>query len=505
MATPTYELLSPLDHAFLALEGPTTCMHVAATAVLDAAPLSTPEGGIDMARIRAYVASRLSAIPRYRQRLAWVPVENRPVWIDDDHFDLEFHVRHSSLPKPGTTAQLQELCARFLERPLDRSRPLWEMWVIEGVAGGRFALHMKVHHCMVDGIAGVDLMSALFRITAESHVDPIEPWVPRPAPSEGQLLRDEMRRRLKMSARALASVPQWLSGARETQDVVARRLNNVWDLLRTGLSQPAATPINQTISPHRRVRWLTLDMADVKEIKRQLDGTVNDVVLTTVAGGLERFLAWRGCRPTSDLRLGVPVNVQSHGGERGLGNHIWAWLVPVAAEVRGPIRRFRALQDATAELKRSQQALAGEVISGALDWTSSNLVPLGAKLLHRLQPYNMMVTNVPGPQFPLYLLGSRIDELYPWVPLFENQGLAIALFSYDGKLSWSIGADWDLVPDIDDFVEALDESFRDLRRAAGRVRARKERTHASEFDAASATSERAASTGPAPGPLQRAM
>ena len=474
MQAPAYERLSSLDHAFLALEGPTTCMHVAATAVLDAAPLSTEAGGIDMARIRNYIASRLGSIPRYRQRLAWVPVENHPVWVDDDHFDLGFHVRHSSLPKPGSTAQLQELCARLLELPLDRRRPLWEIWVIEGVAGGRFALHMKVHHCMVDGIAGVDLMSALFRTTPESHVDPIEPWTPRPLPSEGQLLRDEMRRRAKMSARAIASVPGWLRGGRDTGGAVAQQINSVWDMLRAGMAKPAATPFNQTISPHRRVRWMTLDIADVKEVKNQLDGTMNDVVLTTVAAGIERFLERRGWKPDADLRLGVPVNVQAAQGERGLGNHIWAWLVPVSVEVRGPIRRFRALQDATAALKRSQQALGGEVITSAFDWTSANLMPIGAKLLHRLQPYNLMVTNVPGPQFPLYLLGARIDELYPWVPLFESQGLAIALFSYDGKLSWSIGADWDLVPDVDDFVDALEESFRELRRAAARVQLRKD-------------------------------
>ena len=475
MNGPAYERLSPLDHAFLALEGPTTCMHVAATAVLDAAPLSTVDGGIDMARVRAFVESRLASVPRYRQRLAWIPVENHPVWIDDDHFDLGFHVRHSSLPKPGSTEQLQGLCARLLERPLDRRRPLWEMWVIEGVAGGRFALHMKVHHCMVDGIAGVDLMSALFRIDPSDEIAPAARWRPRTAPTDSQLLRDEARRRVAMSARAIASVPAWLRRGRSAQTEVADRLNNVFDLLRTGLSQPASTPINQTIGPHRRVRWLTLDLADVKAVKNQLNATVNDVVLTTVAGGLERFLRRRGCAPAADLRLGVPVNVQSPANERGLGNHIWAWLVPIATSVRGPIRRLRALQEATAHLKRSQQARGGEVITGALDWTTANLVPLGAKLLHRLQPDNLMVTNVPGPPFPLYLLGSRIDELYPWVPLFENQGLGIALFSYDGKLTWSIGADWDLVPDVDLFVDDLAAAFRELSRAAARAQAQRER------------------------------
>lgn len=468
MAARNYEHMTSLDHAFLALEGPTTYMHVAATAVLDAAPLSTPDGGIDTQLIRRYVASRLTSMPRYRQRLAWVPLENRPVWIDDDHFDLDFHVRHSSLPRPGTTTQLQDLCARLLERPLDRRRPLWEMWIIEGLAGGRFALHMKVHHCMVDGIAGVDLMANLFRTTPDTAIETIEPWTPRPAPTDGHLLRDELRRRLSLSASALAGLRGWASGSRDAQENVRVRLNSVWDLLRTGLTRPAETPINQTIGAHRRVRWLTLDLAEIKEVKTQLGGTVNDVVLTTVAGGLDQFFARRGFRAKGEIRIGVPVNVHQAGGARGIGNHVWAWLVPIAPQMRGPIRRFRALQAATGELKRSQQALGGEVVTGAFDWTTSNLLPLGAKLLHRLQPYNLMVTNVPGPPFPLYMLGARIDELYPWVPLFENQGIAIALFSYDGKLWWSIGADWDLVPDVDGFVDALGEAFRELRRAAAR-------------------------------------
>jgi len=489
MEAPGYEHMSSLDHAFLALEGPTTCMHVAATAVLDAAPLSTPDGGIDTDLIRRYVASRLPAMPRYRQRLAWVPLENRPVWIDDDHFDLDFHVRHSSLPRPGTTAQLQDLCARLLERPLDRRRPLWEVWIIEGLAGGRFALHMKVHHCMVDGIAGVDLMANLFRFDSDTTIGAVEPWEPRPAPDEGRLLRDELRRRFSLSATALAGMRGWVSGGRETQEHVKTRLNSVWDLLRTGFSRPAETPINQTISPHRRVRWMTLDLDEVKQVKNLLGGTVNDVVLTTVAGGLDRFLEGRGFRMKGELRFGVPVNVHQAGGERGLGNHVWAWLVPLVAGIRGPIRRFRALQAATSHLKSSEQALGGEVVTGAVDWTTSNLLPIGAKLLHRLQPYNMMVTNVPGPPFPLYMLGSRIEELYPWVPLFENQGLAIALFSYDGKLWWSIGADWDLVPDVDDFVKALADSFRELARAAARTM-KPQRTRASAVQTGSLAAAR---------------
>lgn len=461
-----YDRLSALDHAFLALEAPTTAMHVAATAILDATPLRTASGTIDMPRIKRYVASRLHVLPRYRQRLGHIPIENRPVWVDDDEFQLDYHIRHSSLPKPGSTEQLQELCCRLIERPLDRRHPLWEMWVIEGLAGDRVALLMKVHHCMVDGIAGVDLMAALFRIDSDTSIAPEQPWEPRPAPSDREMLGDEIRRRARLAARAIQSLPQWLNRENPTTRRIATRLESAWSLIKTGMQSPAATPLNQTIGAHRRLRWVSFDMAEVKEVKNLLGGTVNDVVLTTVSGAMERFLAHRGHSLDADLRIGVPVNVHSGEGERGMGNHVWAWLVPVSAAVRGPIRRFRELHRTTEELKASQQALAGEVITDAVDWTSSNLMPVGARLLHSLQPYNVLVTNVPGPQFPLYLLGARIDELYPYVPLFENQGVALALFSYDGKLNWAIGADWDLVPDVDVFARCLREAFRHLRRAA---------------------------------------
>jgi WS/DGAT/MGAT family acyltransferase len=467
MAEAFYERLSSLDHSFLLFEGPNTYMHVAAVAILQAAPLSTPTGGIDMDRIRRYVASRMKYVPAYRQRIYYVPVENHPVWVDDEDFDLGYHVRHSSLPRPGTEQQLRDLCGRLLERPLDRRKPLWEMWVIEGLEAGRFALLMKVHHCMVDGIAGVGLMSSLFSMTPAAEIEAAESWKPRPAPSNRELLRGELRRRGRMSVDALRRLPRALDEVVAAGNTARRRAGAFWDFLRTGLQGCAETDLNREVGPHRRIEWLTFDLDEVKEVKNRLGGTINDVVLATVAGGVRSFLDRRGGKiGKGDFRVGVPVNLRGVPQASGTGNQIWAWIVSLPITARNPRARMQLLHEETERLKTSEQAQGGELVTTAVDWTSSNLMPLGVRLLTRMQPYNMLVTNVPGPPMPLYLLGARIEALYPYAPLFDRQGLGIALFSYASKLSWGIVGDWDLLPDLSEFADAIRRAFQRLRRAA---------------------------------------
>lgn len=461
-----YERLSSLDHSFLLFEGPTTYMHVAATAILDAEPLLTPAGGVDMDRIRRHVASRLQQIPAYRQRLLYIPLENRPVWVDDDEFDLGYHVRHSSLPKPGTEKQLRDLCGRLLERPLDRRKPLWEIWVIEGLSEGRFALFMKVHHCMVDGIAGVGLMSSLFSMTPDVGIEEPEPWTPRPWPSGRELLGDEVRRRARMSLDALRRMPSALEEPMRAGGALRQRLGAFWDFVRTGVEGCAATSVNQEIGPHRRVEWLTFSLDEVKDVKNRLGGTVNDVVLATVTGAIRSFLERRGDRiGEGEFRVGVPVNMRPTAQASATGNQIWAWIVPLPVHVRSPRARIQILHDETERLKKSEQAQGGELVTSAVDWTSSNLLPIGVKLLTKMHPYNMLVTNVPGPPVPLYLLGSRIQALYPYAPLFNEQGLGIALFSYAGTLSWGIVGDWDVVPDLAEFADCIRRAFDRLKRS----------------------------------------
>lgn len=466
MAEVFYGRLSSLDHSFLLFEGPNTYMHVAAVAILEAAPLSTPAGGIDMDRIRRYVGSRMKYVPAYRQRIYYIPVENHPVWIDDEEFDLGYHVRHSSLPKPGTEQQLRDLCGRLLERPLDRRKPLWEMWVIEGLDENRFALLMKVHHCMVDGIAGVGLMSSLFSLTPDAEIEEADAWMPRPAPSNRELLRGELRRRGRMSLDALRRMPRALDEAVTAGNTVRRRAGAFWEFLRTGLQGCAKTSVNREIGPHRRIEWLSFNLDEVKEVKNRLGGTINDVVLATVAGGVRGFLERRGEHVhKGEFRVGVPVNLRGAPQASGTGNHIWAWIVGLPINVRSPRARMQILHEETERLKTSEQAQGGELVTTAVEWTSSNLMPLGVRLLTSMQPYNMLVTNVPGPPLPLYLLGARIEALYPYAPLFDRQGLGIALFSYAGKLSWGIVGDWDLAPDLSEFADAIRRAFQRLRRA----------------------------------------
>jgi diacylglycerol O-acyltransferase / wax synthase len=464
-----YERLSVLDYSFLAFEGANSYMHIAAAAVFDATPVATKDGGIDIARIRRYVDSRLPSIPRYRQRLAYIPVENHPVWIDDDHFDLVYHVRHTSLPRPGSDPQLRELCARILERPLNRAKPLWEIWVIEGLAGRRFGLVMKVHHCMVDGLGGVELLAALLQPTADTPSVAATAWQPRPAPSSAELLRDEVARRAKMSIELARRLRSNSAAGEPGEGGWGGSLKAVWELVREGIRRPVPSPLNQPIGPHRRFHWATCDLAALKEVKNELGGTLNDVVLATVSGAVRAFFERRGFAADGmDFKVAVPVNVRAEEERHTTGNRVSAWLVSLPIHEHRPTRRLLAVQELSRHLKESNQALGGRMLTQAAEWTSTNVLTLGALLSSRVQPFNLIVTNVPGPQFPLYLLGARMEAIYPQVPLFESQGLGIALFSYDGKLFWGFNGDWDVLPDLEEFVRDIEASFRGLSRAARR-------------------------------------
>jgi len=473
MMTSTYEWLSFLDASFLAFEGTNTPMHIAGVAVFDATRLTTASSGVDVQRIRAYVGSRLAHFPRYRQRVAYVPIENHPIWVDDPHFDLGYHVRHASLPRPGDDLQLQELCARLLERPLARSKPLWEMWVIEGLARGRFALLMKVHHCMADGIAGVELLTALLRPTPDATIDGPTDWRPRPAPSPTQLLRDELARRRKMSIALLRRLRAMGEKSPRVGSDWEQRLKAVWQLVTASLRRPVTTPLNRRLGPHRRVHWATYDLAAFKEIRNQLGGTVNDVVLSVVSGAVRAFFARRGFAPDRvDFCAAVPVNVRSQAEQHKLGNRVSAWLVPLPIHEPRPTRRLQTLRDTSRYFKDTNQTAGTQVLMETAKWTSANLLTLGTLLLNRVQPFNMIVTNVPGPQLPLYFLDARMEAIYPQVPLFENQSLGIALFSYDGRVFWGFNGDWDALPDLDEFVKDVENSFRQLRRSARHRRRR---------------------------------
>ncbi len=469
-----YERLSILDRTFLDLESPETHMHVAGVMIFDAAPLTTSAGGIDIDRIRRYAASRMHLIPRYRQRIARVPVENHPVWIDDRRFNLDYHVRHTALPRPGDEEQLKRLAGRIVSQQLDRGKPLWELWIAEGLQGNRFAAICKTHHCMIDGIAAVDLATVLLSPSPETAIDEAPPWHPRLAPSRGELVVAEAARRitapLKLGRAALGAIrnPREMV---ETALNAGEQISAVTETLGAGFSPASDSIFNQPIGAHRRFDWTVLDLSEVKRVKNRLGGTVNDAVLAIVAGAVGSFLRTRGVSPAKiaelDFRALVPVSLRQLSQRGTLGNRIASWAARLPIAESDPRRRLQIVREVTGDLKRSRQAMGAEALATVSEWTVPTLLSLAMRLAARARSFNLTVTNVPGPQIPLYMVGAKMQAAYPLGPLFQNQALNIALLSYESRLHWGFNADYDVLPDLGDFTAAIRRSFEELRAAAG--------------------------------------
>jgi len=469
MAYSHYERLSALDATFLAVEDQNAHMHVGAVALFDAGPLSGPDGCIDMDRIQRMVAVGIHRAPRYQQRLTTIPLFNHPVWIDDPHFNLLYHVRHVSLPLPGDERLLKRLTGRIMSQQLDRGKPLWELWVVEGVEGNRVALITKAHHCMIDGVGSVELTGALMRASAEMErrLDNPPRWVARPAPSPQDLFLDEVRRRALEPLTALQTVGRALADPRGTFRAVSDALLGVGEALGAGLRPASPTPLNPDIGPHRRFDWLPMDLGAIKEIKARLGGTVNDVVLAIVSGAVGRFLHGRGLQVEDlDFRSMLPVNVRTEAQRERMGNQVAMMMARLPLDERDPRRRLQRIIATTRELKGSRQALGVRTLEEVSDLTMTTLFTTFARLSTVSRPYNLVVTNVPGPQFETYFLSAPMRAVYPLVPLNRNQALGIALFSYNSGLYWGFNADWDAVPDLHELVEAVKIEFELLRQAA---------------------------------------
>jgi diacylglycerol O-acyltransferase len=464
-----YERLTALDNSFLILEKPNAYMHVASTMVFETGPLRREDGGIDAAAVKALIGGALHRIPRYRQKLGWIPLQNHPVWIDDDRFNLDYHVRHTGLPRPGSDEQLKRLSARVMQQHLDRARPLWEIWIVEGLDKERFALVSKVHHCMVDGISGVDLMKVLMSVTPDLPPlgEEAPRYLPRPAPSGLELLRHEIERFLRLPFQALRDVRGFVSEAEDARREVLVRLRAAAETVGASVRSASPTPLNRAIGPHRRFDWMAMDVAEVKAVRRSFGGSLNDVVLTVVTGAVRRWLERRGVRVAGlDFRVMAPVSVRAPDQSGALGNRVSAWVLPLPLDEDDPLERLRRIAERTAELKDSRSAVGAEILTQVAEWTPSNLLALGARNVTRLLPFNLVVTNVPGPQFPMYMAGAKMVEVYPHVPLADNLGLGIALLSYDGRIHWGFNADYDLVPDLEDFVVDTKDALAELLRAA---------------------------------------
>jgi WS/DGAT/MGAT family acyltransferase len=460
-----YDRLSTLDSSFLALESGHTHMHVAGMVVFEAGPLLDDAGGIDIARIRDHVASKLHLIPRYRQRLARVPLEGHPVWVDDDRFDITYHVRHASLPKPGSMAQLSVLMGRLVSQQLDRSKPLWEITVVEGVEGGRFALIGKIHHSMIDGIAGVDLLTLLLTLQPDEEIAEVAPFDPRPAPEGAELFVRETARRVGQLVAAIRSRHELAENLQSLIDDSASRLIAMGHSLSSGwLSRATQTPLNGRVGPNRRFGVLESPLAEVKEIKNGLGGTVNDAILAVVAGGVRKFLVEvRGFSVDEvDFRAMAPVSVRTRQERGQMGNQVAMWLVTLPLANPDPVARLESVRVETSRLKKTNQALGASTLVKLSGGAPATLLSLASRLATRARPFNMTVTNVPGPQFPIYLLGAKMEAHYPLVPLWEGHGIGIALFSYNGSVFWGFNADYDIVPDLDLFIASIESSFKEL-------------------------------------------
>jgi WS/DGAT/MGAT family acyltransferase len=456
--------LTAVDASFLAQEGPSAHMHVGAVMIFDGPPPAYEE-------LADHVRGRLHLVPRFRQKLAFPPLETgRPLWVDDPNFNLEYHVRHTALPAPGSERQLRALAARVHSQALDRTKPLWEMWLVQGLDGGRFALLSKTHHALVDGVSGVDLATVLFDlqpIPAEvEHSD--TPWRPRDTPSAIDMAARGMRGLIALpfdaASRAIGAAARPAYALAETREA----LEGIGEVVWAGLNPAPETPLNVEIGPHRRFVWVRQELADFKTIKRALGGTVNDIVLAVTAGALQRWLRSRGVRTEGlELRALVPVSIRSRHEHHQLGNRLAAMRAPLPVYVEDPAARLRVVRQAMRGLKESKQAVGAEVLAGMQALAPPTILAQASRLNFSTRLFNLLVTNVPGPQFPLYVLGRRLDDLFPVAFLPKRHALAVAIMSYDGGMDFGLLADYDSMPDIEQLAEMFDASLAELLEAAG--------------------------------------
>jgi len=464
MAFSHYDRLSGIDATFLALETTSVHMHVGAVAIFEAGPLNDSAGGLKFERILSAIDSALQDTPRFLQKLEAVPLFEHPVWIDDRNFNLGYHVRHTSLPHPGSLRQLKRLAGRIMSQKLDRGKPLWEMWVVEGVEDGRFALILKAHHCMVDGISGFDLFARMLRLDKSTKLDPNPRSLPRPVPSRHRLLADELFRRASLPVSALRAGIDAVMHPRGTIASLQETVLGLGEVIGAGLAPTSPNPLNpDEIGPHRRFDWFRFDLQAIHAARAQLGGTLNDFVLAAAAGSLGRFLTNRGMRVRNMVfRAQVPMSIRTEAERGSPGNRIAMLLAELPLAERDPRKRLKRVIETTQEIKRSRQRAGVELLEELSDRVLTSIFVFFANLASRQRSFNVVITNVPGPPRPIYLLGSRMLEVYPLVPLAVTQALGIALVTYDEGLHWGFNADWEALPDLHELVTATSEEMEKL-------------------------------------------
>ncbi len=460
------ERLSALDASFLYLERPAMHMHVAGLSVLD--PSTRPDGRLRFEDVEAVLASRMRLAPRLRQKVKMVPFGLAlPVWVDDAAFDLGFHVRRAALPSPGGRNELAEQVQRILSRPLDRSKPLWELYVIEGLEDGHVATLMKAHHAMIDGLSGMHLTAALFDLSPEPRDEPATPaWEPDAEPSSTELFELATG---SLVAHPVQAVMAGVDALRNSPALAALEAGAVLGGLRSifGMGSRPPSPFDVRIGPNRRFAITEAPLQRFKDIKDRLGGTVNDAVLTAVGGALYRVLRERKERTRGrTLRVMIPVSVQG-GRDAALGNRVAPAFVDLPVGAMGPKRRLSLVREGTRHLKESMMAMGADAIIGLGSFAPGGMLAAAARLASRGPWFNLVVSNIPGPPQPLYLAGARLVAQYPSLPLGENSALSIGVTSIGGTMAFGLTGDYDGVPDIQRLAFALDESIAELSKTAG--------------------------------------
>jgi len=457
--------LSALDVSFLYMETPTTAMHVGGVAIFE--PPGGDAGGFDYDRLVELISERIGLVPRYRQKVKWVPGHlANPVWVDDSDFDVTYHVRRSALPKPGTDAQLRDLVGRLQSRQLDRNRPLWEIYLVEGLQGGRVAIVTKTHHAMVDGVSAVDIGTVILDLEPTPREVPDDEWEPRPAPGALGLVLGAITGYLGRPTGAIETARAAVVDARATASKVTSTATGLLAQARL-LARPApSSPLNVAIGEQRRFGMATTDLDDYKRVRKAHGGTVNDVVLATVSGAMRAWLMTRGesVTPTSVVRAMVPVSVRNDAQKGELGNRVSSYFVDLPVGEQNPVVRLHQVSYAMTAHKESGSAVGADALvqlSGFAPPTIHSLASRTASTFTR-RLFNVVVTNVPGPQFPLYAAGARMLAMHPVVPLAKGQAVSIGLTSYDGGVFYGLNADRDAMPDIDVLAACIEESLAEL-------------------------------------------
>ncbi len=459
--------LSALDASFLYLEEASTPMHVGAVSIF-----KRPKAGFDYDRLVELIEQRIALVPRYRQKVRHVPGNlARPVWVDDPEFDVTYHVRRSALPKPGSDEQLTELVARLMSRPLDHARPLWEMYLVEGLARGRTAVLTKTHQAMVDGISAIDIGQVILDVSPEPRVADEELWMPRNEPTEVELICGAVAEAIARPGEVVDNVR---AAAGDAVATVGKIAGQVLSMARTASRGTAPdTPLNVSISAQRRFAIARTQLEDYRKIRSAHGCSVNDVVLSVVAGALRSWLLSRGepVTSSSSVRAMVPMSVRGQADvpssttTGSLGNRVSSFLVDLPVGEPSPVVRLHQVTHSMRERTAGMQHVGADTLVRIGGFAPPTLHALGARAASGFSKriFNLVVTNVPGPQFPLYAAGARMLELFPVVPLAKGQALAIGLTSYDGGVYYGLNGDRDAMPDVDVLAGMVHESLDELR------------------------------------------